>query len=120
MHYIFFKLNLVEVKRIMENITDANFQETISKSDSPVIVDFWAEWCMPCKMITPVLEEIAEDYDGKIQIMKMNIDENPDTPQQFGITGIPTLIIFQNGEAVENIIGVVPKTQIEEAIKKYI
>ncbi|MBU1077131.1 MAG: thioredoxin [Spirochaetes bacterium] len=104
----------------MENLSDANFKEVISNSGSPVVVDFWADWCMPCKMITPVLEELSQKYEGKLKIVKLNVDENPNTPQKFGITGIPTLIVFKNGEAVENIVGALPKAQLEEIFNKHI
>ncbi len=104
----------------MENITDADFESTISSSDIPILVDFWAEWCMPCKMIIPALEELSSEYEDKIKIIRMNVDENTDTPQKFGITGIPTLIIFKNNEAVETLVGALPKPQLEEVIKKHI
>lgn len=104
----------------MENITDADFESTISSSDIPVLVDFWAEWCPPCKMLIPALEELSSEYEGKIKIIKMNVDENTNTPQKFSITGIPTLIIFKNNEAVETLVGALPKSQLEEVIKKHI
>ena len=89
-------------------ITDANFEEIIN-SDKPVLVDFWAEWCGPCKMIGPVVEELASDYEGKAVIGKVNVDENPNVSVKFGIRSIPTLLVFKHGEIVDKQIGAVPK-----------
>lgn len=100
--------------------TDANYQTEVLDSDIPVLVDFWADWCMPCKMIEPHIEQIAEEYKGKLKVVKFNVDENPMTPQSLGITGIPTLILYKDGEIVERIVGAVPKEQIEELIKNYL
>jgi len=99
-------------------VTDGNFEEEIIKSDIPVMVDFWAEWCGPCKMVGPVVEELAEEYKGKIKIAKMDVDANRDTPAKFGIRNIPTLILFKGGEVAKMIIGAQPKSHLDEELKK--
>ena len=90
-------------------INDNNFEQEVLKSESLTLVDFWAEWCGPCKMIGPALEEISEEMKNDIRITKLNIDENPSTPQQYGVRGIPTLLLFKNGEVVDKQVGVAPK-----------
>ena len=97
-------------------ITDENFQTEVLNSETPVLVDFWADWCQPCKMIAPVVEQIAEEYDGKVKIGKLDVDSNQQTSQAMGIRGIPALIIFNNGKPVDQIIGVVPKSIIQKKI----
>ena len=92
--------------------TDANFTQDVLKSDKPVLLDFWAEWCGPCKMIAPILDEIASEYQDRIKIAKLNIDENPQTPPKFGIRGIPTLILFKNGTVEAQKVGAVSKSQL--------
>lgn len=99
-------------------ITDDSFDTEIMKSDIPVLVDFWAEWCGPCKMVGPVVEELAKEYEGKVKIAKMDVDNNRETPAKFGIRSIPTLIFFKSGEVVQTIIGAQPKNYIEEELKK--
>lgn len=96
-------------------ITDANFDEII-KTDQPVLVDFWAEWCGPCKMIGPVVEELAGDFEGKAVIGKINVDDNPGISARFGIRSIPTLLVFKNGEIVDKQVGAVPKSALAEKI----
>ena len=101
-------------------LTDANFDEEVISSDIPVIVDFWAIWCGPCKMIAPVIEEIAEEYRGKIKVGKLDVDNNRQIATNFMIRSIPTLLIFKNGRVVEQIIGVVAKSNLVEKVEKYL
>ena len=106
-----------------ENITavsDTSFEEDVLKSEQPVLVDYWAEWCGPCKMIAPVLENIANDYAGRLKIVKLNIDENPETPPKFGIRGIPTLMIFKAGEVHATKVGALSKSQLTAFIDQSI
>lgn len=99
-------------------VTDENFDDEIMNSDTPAVVDFWAEWCGPCKMVAPVIEELAKDYQGKIKVAKMDVDQNRTTPTKFGVRNIPTLIFFKGGEVAQTIIGAQPKSSIEDELKK--
>jgi thioredoxin 1 len=96
----------------ISHVTDSSFEQEVLKSQGPVLVDFWAEWCGPCKMIGPVLEEISGEYTGKLKIAKLNIDENPQTPPKYGIRGIPTLMLFKNGNVEATKVGAVSKSQL--------
>ncbi|MBJ7555329.1 thioredoxin TrxA [Marinomonas spartinae] len=97
-------------------ITDAQFEEEVLKSDLPVVVDFWAPWCGPCKMIAPVLEDIAAEYEGKLKVVKLNVDENTETAPKYNVRGIPTLLVVKGGEVVGTKVGAVSKTQLTDFI----
>ena len=100
--------------------TDATFEQEVLKADVPVLVDFWAPWCGPCRMIAPVVEEIATEYNGKLKVVKLNTDENQDTAVKYGIRSIPTLGIFKDGKVVDAVIGAVPKKLLEDKLKAHI
>ena len=102
----------------ISSLSDADFEAEILKSGIPALVDFWAPWCGPCRVVGPLVEELAQQYSGRIKVAKMNVDENPLTPGKYGIRGIPTLIAFKEGEVVDQIVGAVPKGNIEALIKK--
>jgi thioredoxin 1 len=97
-------------------VSDSTFETEVLKSNEPVVVDFWAEWCGPCKMIAPALEEIAGSLNGKVKIVKLNVDENPETAQKYGIMSIPTLMMFKNGELASRQVGAAPKQKLEQWI----
>ena len=97
-------------------VTDAEFEQEVLGADLPVLVDFWADWCQPCKMIAPIVEELASEYEGKVTFAKMDVDSNPLTPTKYGIRGIPTLLLFQGGEAVQQVVGAVPKAVLKRHI----
>ncbi len=98
-------------------ITDTNFNEVVNNTDQPVMIDFWAEWCGPCKMLGPIVEELANDYEGKAVIGKVNVDNNQEVSMQFGIRSIPTLLIFKNGEVVDKQVGYVPKNVLAQKLE---
>jgi thioredoxin 1 len=99
------------------NVSDASFESDVLKAPIPVLVDFWAEWCGPCKMIAPALEEIASSMDGRITVAKINIDENPQTPKKYGVRGIPTLMMFKDGQVAATKIGALPKSKLIEWVE---
>jgi thioredoxin 1 len=104
------------VSDLVLHISDDDFEKVVLKAQGPILVDYWAEWCGPCKQLAPVLDEIAKDYQGKLTIVKLNIDENPKTPQRYGVRGIPTLMIFKNGEVDATKVGALPKGQLAQFI----
>lgn len=101
-------------------VTDETFEAEVLKSSLPVLVDFWAPWCGPCRAVAPVVEELANDYNGKLKVLKLNTDENPKTAQSYRISGIPSLMVFKNGQPVEQVVGAVPKTTLSSAVEKHI
>jgi thioredoxin 1 len=101
-------------------LTDATFEAEVLKSEIPVLVDFWAVWCAPCRMIAPMIEEIAADKQGKLKVAKMDVDNNQQTPMKYGIRSIPTLLVFKNGQLVDQIIGAVPKSLLVSKLEKHI
>jgi len=98
------------------HVTDSNFELEVMKSSTPVLVDFWAPWCGPCRDIAPIVEELAEDYAGRLKVVKVNVDDNPQAPARFGVRGIPNLIIVKNGQVAEQIVGRVPKRDLVQAV----
>jgi len=100
------------------HVNDENFQSEVLDSDMPTLVDFWAPWCAPCNILGPVIEELAEEYKGKLKVAKMNVDESPATPGQYGIRGIPTVILFKGGQVADQVVGVVPKAHLKSMIDK--
>jgi thioredoxin 1 len=101
-------------------VTNENFKTEVLDSDIPVLADFWAEWCVPCKMVGPILEQMAEEYDGKIKIAKINVDEEGELASNYNIVSIPTILLFHNGEVAKQQIGAVPKKVLEELVKEYL
>ncbi len=97
-------------------VTDATFEEEVLKSELPVLVDFWAEWCAPCKMVAPIVEDLSNEYDGRVKFMKVDVDSNPHVPTHLGIRSIPTLIVFKGGQPVEQIVGAMPKAQLKRRL----
>ena len=104
----------------IQQVSDASFENEVLKSDLPVLIDFWAPWCGPCKAIAPVVEELAKEYGGRLKVVKMNVDDNPQTPSRYGVRGIPNLILFKGGQVKEQIVGTVPKAQLVRAINQVV
>jgi thioredoxin 1 len=109
----------IPVGKITE-VSDVSFDQEVLKSDLPVLIDFWAPWCGPCKAIAPVVEELANEYEGRLKIVKMNVDDNPQTPSRYGVRGIPNLLLFRAGEVTDQIVGAVPKGHLVKAIDRTI
>lgn len=101
-------------------VTDSSFKQDVLESEIPVLVDFWAPWCGPCRMVAPVVDEISEQYDGQVKVVKLNTDENPSVASQYGIRSIPTLMIFKDGQRVDMVVGAVPKTTLANTLEKYL
>ncbi len=101
-------------------VTDSSFTQDVIESEIPVLVDFWAPWCGPCRMVAPVVDEIAEQYEGQVKVVKLNTDENPQVASQYGIRSIPTLMIFKGGQRVDMVVGAVPKTTLANTLEKYL
>ena len=104
----------------VQEINDKNFEIEVINSDFPVLIDFWAPWCAPCRAIGPVVDELANDYNGKLKVVKMNVDDNPLTPSRFGVRSIPNLLLFKNGQVKDQIVGAVPKQMFVQAIDKLV
>ncbi len=110
------KLNQTETLKV----TDSTFEQEVLNANEPVLVDFWADWCGPCHTISPVIEELAGEYLGRLRVAKVNVDENPEAPARFGIRSIPTLMLFKDGELKEKVVGVQPKSQLNGLINRYV
>jgi thioredoxin 1 len=99
-------------------VNDGSFDQEVLRSEVPVLIDFWAPWCGPCKAISPIVEELAGEYEGRLKVLKMNVDDNPQTPSRYGVRGIPNLIVFKNGQVADQIVGAVPKGHLVKAIDR--
>lgn len=104
----------------IHQVTDTNWEQSVLKSQTPVLVDFWAEWCMPCRRIAPTVDQLATEYDGRLTVAKMNVDENPNTPTQLGVRGIPMLMLFKGGDMVDAIVGAADKETIRKMVERHL
>ncbi len=104
----------------VQQVSDESFDKEVLQADLPVLIDFWASWCGPCKAIAPVVAELAKEYDGKLKVVKMNVDDNPQTPSKYGVRGIPNLILFKGGQVKDQIVGAVPKAQLVKAVSQVV
>ena len=104
----------------VEQVTDSTFKQEVLESEIPVLVDFWAPWCGPCKMVAPIVDEVAVQYNGKLKVVKINTDESPSIASQYSIRSIPTLMIFKQGQQVDTVVGAVPKTTLDKTLEKYL
>ncbi len=104
----------------IKNVTDGTFEREVLQSDLPVLVDFWAPWCGPCKAIAPIVEEIARDYAGRLKVVKMNVDDNPETPARYGVRGIPNLVLIKGGEVQDQVVGAAPKAHLVKAVEQVV
>jgi len=104
----------------VQQVSDESFDKEVLQADLPVLIDFWAPWCGPCKAIAPVVAELAKEYDGKLKVVKMNVDDNPQTPSKYGVRGIPNLILFKGGQVKDQIVGAVPKAQLVKAVSQVV
>ncbi len=104
----------------IQQVTDTNWEQSVLKSQTPVLVDFWAEWCMPCRRIAPTVDQLASEFDGRLTVAKMNVDENPSTPTQLGVRGIPTLMLFKGGNLVDALVGAADKDTIRKMVEKHL
>jgi thioredoxin 1 len=104
----------------VQTLTDANFDTTVNQTTQPILVDFWAEWCGPCRRLAPTVDELAHDYNGRVLVAKMNVDENPATPMRFSIRGIPTLLLFKGGQLVEQVVGLADKDSLKKLLDKHV
>lgn len=102
----------------VQTFTDDNFEKEVLQSDIPVLVDFWATWCAPCKAIAPLIDTVASEYEGRVKVGKVNVDDNPATPGKYGVRGIPTVILIKDGKVIDQVVGAIPKAQLDALIKK--